>query len=312
MKKELVVKDNALINASYTIDLVEQRVILLAIIAARETNTPSDKDLTIHAETYINQFGVHKNTAYEGLKNACKSLFERRFSYQIRTAKGNIEHVTSRWVQKISYVENEGLVRIRFSEDVLPLITRLEQQFTSYELEQVSNLSSAYAVRLYELLSQWRAMSKTPIFPIWEFRQKIGVIDNDYMRMDHFKSKVLDFAITQINTHTDIMVSYEQHKAGRTITGFSFTFKNKTPPKAKEVKKLKEAPLDGVSLSSCDKVIARFNALSLEEQENVMTQVQSGMKGRALAQFNAALSAYKTHPSPALFEEYEAYFKKAL
>ena len=33
---ELVVKDNALINASYNLDLVEQRLILLAIIEARE------------------------------------------------------------------------------------------------------------------------------------------------------------------------------------------------------------------------------------------------------------------------------------
>ncbi|WP_236163414.1 RepB family plasmid replication initiator protein, partial [Acinetobacter sp. KAM396] len=34
---ELVVKDNALIQASYTLDTVEQRLILLAIAEARET-----------------------------------------------------------------------------------------------------------------------------------------------------------------------------------------------------------------------------------------------------------------------------------
>jgi hypothetical protein len=36
-KMSLVVKDNSLINASYTLGLVEQRLILLAIIEARET-----------------------------------------------------------------------------------------------------------------------------------------------------------------------------------------------------------------------------------------------------------------------------------
>jgi hypothetical protein len=35
--RELVVKDNALINASYNLDLVEQRLILLAIVEARES-----------------------------------------------------------------------------------------------------------------------------------------------------------------------------------------------------------------------------------------------------------------------------------
>ena len=35
---ELVVKDNALINASYSLSLVEQRLILLAIVATRQND----------------------------------------------------------------------------------------------------------------------------------------------------------------------------------------------------------------------------------------------------------------------------------
>lgn len=38
----------------------------------------------------------------------------------------------------------------------MPLITKLEKHFTSYELEQVKDLTSIYAIRLYELLVQWR------------------------------------------------------------------------------------------------------------------------------------------------------------
>ena len=34
---QLIVKDNALIEASYTLDLAEQRLILLAILEARGT-----------------------------------------------------------------------------------------------------------------------------------------------------------------------------------------------------------------------------------------------------------------------------------
>ncbi|MDT1827567.1 replication initiation protein, partial [Acinetobacter baumannii] len=42
-----------------------------------------------------------------------------------------------------------------------------------------------------------------------------------------FKTSVLELAIKQINEHTDITVKYEQHKRGRSISGFSFTFKQK-------------------------------------------------------------------------------------
>ena len=49
--------------------------------------------------------------------------------------------------------------------------------------------------------------------------------------------RVLDPSIDQINKHTDITVTYEQHKKGRTITGFSFRFKQKPQTKKTETKR---------------------------------------------------------------------------
>ena len=71
---DLIVKDNALMNASYNLDLVEQRLILLAILEARESGKGinANDPLTVHAESYINQFGVARQTAYQALKDACK------------------------------------------------------------------------------------------------------------------------------------------------------------------------------------------------------------------------------------------------
>ena len=50
---DLVVKDNALINASYNLDLVEQRLVLLAIIEARESQKGinANDSLTVHARS---------------------------------------------------------------------------------------------------------------------------------------------------------------------------------------------------------------------------------------------------------------------
>ncbi|RLL36899.1 MULTISPECIES: replication initiation protein RepM [Gammaproteobacteria] len=229
MKTELVVKDNALINASYNLDLVEQRLILLAIVEARESGKGinANDPLTVHAESYINQFGVHRNTAYQALKDACDDLFARQFSYQTMSEKGNVVNHKSRWVSEVAYIDNEAIVQLIFSPAIVPLITRLEEQFTKYEIQQISNLSSAYAVRLYEILIAWRSSGSTPIIPLTDFRKKIGVLDSEYKRMYDFKKYVLDIAIKQINEHTDITVKVEQHKTGRSITGFSFNFKQK-------------------------------------------------------------------------------------
>ena len=224
----LVVKDNALINASYNLDLVEQRMILLAIVEARENGQGinANDPLTIHASSYAHQFGVHRNAAYKALKGACRQLFKREFSYQEIRPKG-IAHIQSRWVSQVAYLEDTACIQMIFAPAVVPLITALEKQFTSYELEQVSGLNSAYAVRLYELLIAWRKTGKTPVFSIEEFRHKLGVEPHEYLRMDHLKSRVLDASIAQINSQTDIAATYEQHKRGRTISGFSFSFAQK-------------------------------------------------------------------------------------
>lgn len=231
---ELVVKDNALIQASYTLDLVEQRLMLLAIMEARETGKgiAPDSLLQIHAHSYAEHFDVNKETAYAVMKDASKGLFDRYVTYHDKNPKtGKDRSFHCRWVDKIGYEKDTGIVYLRFTHDVVPLITRLEQQFTSYDIEQISSLNSTYAIRLYELLIQWRSVGKTPLFDLQQFRQQLGVEPVQYKTMSNFKKYVLDFAVQQVNEHTDITVKYDQHKQGRIITGFTFNFKVKAKSK---------------------------------------------------------------------------------
>ena len=244
MKNGLVVKDNALINASYNLELTEQRLIMLAIINARESGQgiTADSKLEIHASDYAKLFNVSADASYKALKEAVNNLFNRQFSYTAEYKRtGKIGIVRSRWVSRIFYVDDLALLEITFAPDVVPLITRLEEQFTKYEAKQVAHLTSKYATRLYEILISWREVGKTPIFELQQLRKNLGVEDDEYQRMHHFKSRVLETAITQINEHTDIKATYEQHKQGRTITGFSFKFKQKSQPKI-EVKRDRDTP----------------------------------------------------------------------
>jgi plasmid replication initiation protein len=230
---ELVVKDNVLINASYSLDLAEQRLILLAIVGARETGEGinAQDPLTIHASAYEKQFNTQKSAAYQALKDASTSLFERQFSFNEKTPDGKLKVVKSRWVSQIAYVDESAEVQIIFSPAVASMCSRLESHFTSYDLDQIAGLSSKYAVRLYELVIAWKSTGKTPIFEKDDFRNKVGVLDGEYSTMSNFKKFVLDLAVAQINEHTDIKLTYDQHKKGQAITGFSFKFKQKVKPK---------------------------------------------------------------------------------
>ena len=245
MKNSLIVKDNALINASYNLELTEQRLIMLAIINARESGQgiTADSKLEIHASDYANLFNVSIDASYKALREAVNNLFNRQFSYTAEYKKtGKTGIVRSRWVSRIFYVDDLALLEITFAPDVVPLVTRLEEHFTSYQAKQVAHLTSKYATRLYELLIAWREVGKVPQIEISEFRNRLGLLESEYTAMSDFKKRVLEPSIKQINEHTDITATYEQHKKGRLISGFSFKLKQKQEAKKIESKRDPNTP----------------------------------------------------------------------
>lgn len=237
----LVVKSNKLVQALQTLSLVETRLLQLAIVDARETSAglSTEKPLELNAQRYASAFDVTPETAYEALIDAEDSLFKRQFT--ITNDDGTL--TKSRWIQDANYRKGEGRILVTLTRVVIEHISRIDgfdQYFTSYHLEQTSSLKSAYAVRLYELLMQWKTTGKTPTFELKTFRDQLGIGINEYRLIADFKKRVLDLAVKQINEHTDITATYEQQKKGRTITGFSFTFKPKKgtePVKTTKAKK---------------------------------------------------------------------------
>ena len=241
----LIVKDNALIEASHKLSESEQRLVLLAILKGREfcdsIEELKDKELIIHAEDYMKAFGVERQSAYESLKKAVLGLFEAKWGYRFVNSKGNIEVAYERFTQSAKYVENEATVKFMFANSIIPMLVELERNFTSYEIEQVANLQSRYAMRLYECLIRFKA-SKLLNITLDELRFRFGLLDTEYKVMSDFKKRVLDMAVKDINDNTDITVSYDQHKQGRTITSFTFKFKQKAKVKTAKVEQDKRDP----------------------------------------------------------------------
>ena len=127
-----------------------------------------------------------------------------------------------------------------------------------YLLSQTAVLDSVYSVRLYELLTQWRSAKQTPLFELDVFRGQMGLGDDEYIRMGNFKARVLDLAVDQINEKTDLQVSYEQHKRGRFIIGFSF--KVRENPKTKQMTDGRDPNTTDLFSGLTDKQASQFAA----------------------------------------------------
>lgn len=231
-KGNLVVKTNQLNSALQNLSLPEIRIVQLAIVDARETNTglSTDKPLRIDALRYAEMFETTRQNGYKRMKEAEETLFNRRFSY----IDGEGKVIKSRWIQQVRYLDDEGAIELVFTLAVVNGISRIngaEDFFTSYLLEQTASMDSIYSVRLYELLVQWKAAKQTPMFDLEKFREQLGVEVSEYKAMCDFKKRVLQVAIDEINEKSDIKVSYEQVKKGRSIAGFKFKVLAKDKPK---------------------------------------------------------------------------------
>ncbi len=129
----------------------------------------------------------------------------------------------TRWVQAVTY--SEGAAELRFSTPIAPYLTNLKAQFTQYCLSDVAKMSSAYAIRLYELLVQWNGAKSREVEIEW-LREALQ-LEGKYSATKDFRARVIDMAVQQINEFSPLTVSYSQRKTGRRVTHLVFKFQSK-------------------------------------------------------------------------------------
>lgn len=289
-EKALVVKDNRLIEASYRLDLAEQRLILMAIVQARETNPiTAETLLKVTAVDYAETCGLDRDVAYRQLRDATDSLLGRMVHLRgIDLETGKEAIVKTRWASSATYVERAGLVRIQLAPMIIPYITELQTCFTSYELKNVAQMTSSYAIRLYELLAQYKTIGER-YMPLAQIKEALGATEKSHDRMDNLKRNVLKIALVQINSLTDLCVTCTDRKAGRAVIGFDFEIVKKTATKEqplpkKTVKPVKQTPAVSTSLSIAEKSMLRDLAANTGKSEaNILAEAKASGKDLFLA-----------------------------
>lgn len=230
---DLVVKSNALIEAAHSLTVAESKLILAAIAQVRRDEVITDDiRYTVTANALADMGGFKANHEYRALKQASAKLWEQTIRItEYPNGKGARPRVLlTRWVQSILYREDEGAVEIRFAKDVLPYLSQLTAEFSQYRLQNVSGMTSSYGVRLYELLVQWRSRGEREVEIDW--LRYILQLEDKYPSIRDLKRRVLEPAVSDVNEHSDLTVTWGQRKTGRRVTHIQFKF---SPKKGLEV-----------------------------------------------------------------------------
>ena len=223
-EKQLVVKSNRLIEASYRLNTQEQRLILLMASLIK----PEDQDFhtyQIRVKEFNRIVGIKGEGGYEKTKEVTKKLLTR--SLEIKSEKSLLQ-IT--WLSSAEYFKGKGFVELSFDPKLKPYLLQLKKYFTQYQIKDVVRLKSAYSVRIYEILKQYQRVGRRS-FDLDDFRYIMGFRANEYKLYGHIKSRIIKPAQKELAQKTDLRFDFKENKTGRKVTGLVFVIYSNEPTK---------------------------------------------------------------------------------
>lgn len=230
MKNKIVIKSNALIEASYRLSSQEQKIILA--LASKLKNHDSEfLNYNFSIKEFANITGTRVDAKYNAVKKLTAKLLRRAFT--INEPDGPLQ---LSWLSAAKYYTGQGCVSLRFDPGLKPYLLQLKKSFTKFDLCTILQLKSAFSIRIYELLKQYENIGERS-FLIEELKSILGISKNKYKLYGHFKARVLNIAKKELCEKTDILFDFEETKIGRGVGKIRFIIEKQALPQLKKQKK---------------------------------------------------------------------------
>ena len=235
LENKNVVMANALTRSAQGLNLAEKRILFSAI--AKMGGNWGTGEVHLYATEYAETFGMPVKQAYEQLKENADNMRTRYFTLapQDQTEGTAIKKKGKgkkgwtwkiNWFQKIGYHDGDGIVGLKFTEDVIPYLYELEREFTKYKLKQACALRSVYSWRLLELFEQhtgnagkgWWSVS------VEDFCNALEVSPTARKSYRDLRKFVIEPAITELCNKDGWIIGFETVKEGRKVVRLRFDF----------------------------------------------------------------------------------------
>jgi plasmid replication initiation protein len=233
-KNRKVYKSNKLNKAGFSdYTLNDYRVYLNAIALLGSADQqgkylqpdPLARQYKLSAKEFSSQFNIELKHAYGILKAAMDKLRKT----DIKIEKPDMFTTTYINVcEKVEYNHKEGTIDILFTGSIMDYLKQRTKNFTLYNLKEVADLASIYAVRLYELVQQFNTTTGMIIHTLEQWRDIFGLAQEQYKQYGHLKDKVFNQAMDEINSKTGYKLVMTEEKEGRKVVRVRFDFEPDT------------------------------------------------------------------------------------
>lgn len=259
VNNQWVYQSNRLVEASYTLTVVEQKIVRL--LASMINKDDEDfKEYEFKTKELIKILNTSDSRFYRDIDSITDILMQRIIKIKnIDT----FEFTKYHWVDTAKY--SRGVLKLKINKDLKPFYLGLDW-YTKYQLRNIMQFKSTYSFRLYELFKQYEGIGHR-VITIESLRNSLNINKDQYPKYANLKQKVINVAIKEINANTDLLIAFIEIKAVRKIVSVEFKIRRKN--KAQSEVAATSLSLSYINRNSIDLVreIMKEDIIELEAQK---------------------------------------------
>jgi plasmid replication initiation protein len=177
------------------------------------------REYTLTAKEFSQQFGVELDGAYTTLKRVAKKLTETSITLE-KPELFETWHIAL--CAEAKYNHKQGSLTIEFTPNIMPYLAQVKQKFILYNLKEIANFGSLYSTRLYELIQEFKDTGYI-IKSVAQLRETFAV-GKKFKLYNDFKRFTFAHAVEEINSQYEMNLRFEELKEGRKVVGIRFEF----------------------------------------------------------------------------------------
>lgn len=229
-EKKQVSLHNALVRSGQGLTLAEKRLVMLAIAKMDSVRSVSPANVglfppsKVTAKEYAEEYALDVNTAYAALAQAAKNLYNRSINYvEKANGKGRV-HTFIRWVYEARYYEQQGWIELKWAPSIVPALTGLKKNFTTYKLKQASALRSVHSWRFLELFTQFEGTGWLE-YKVAAFCKLMDATPKQKADFGKVRTQIIEPALKELREKDGWLIVANYEKLGRKVDKVRFEFK---------------------------------------------------------------------------------------
>ena len=301
-KRELK-KHAATIHCSNTLSLLQRKITnALLYHAYKELMLKDEHEITV--KQLCRLIGYQGNN-HAAIKEALKGLISTVIEWNLIDDKTGAENWTASSI--IASVSLEGPLCYYAYSPRMKQLLHSPSMFGKIDLVIQSRFRSSYGLALYENCIRYRGLPNTKWFDIELFKKLMGVPASKYDVFRDFKRRVLDKAIDEVNTYSDLIIASEFVREGRRVMKVRFKLKERakkirlgnqrTPQLTSKLalKELKQVLLEdfGLSEAQIEPLLREYDSEFIQDKIAVIKASKPYQEGRVENLAGYLISAVK-------------------